>query len=168
MEEIASDMRRVAQYGYYDGMAHRDRRMARYIDRCRRVEPAFGCTLLYTRDAGMHAMGWWKNPDYNQCLHLSLSFFDRETMQSAPHDHAKAKRWCEIFFDGMTRLIWAEPPFSPDGKRFDVWHYRVFTAPDFKTPLLPRSEVYSRDFTAAGWKSWSDLHAGEQQEAAHT
>lgn len=166
-EDVVADMRRVAQFGWYDGMAHRDPRMARYVDRCRRVLPDFGCTALYTRDSGMHAIGWWKNPDYSQCLHLSLSFFDRETHAPAPHDHAEARRWCEIFFDGMTRLIWAEPPFSDHGKRFDVWHYRVFTAPDFKTPLLPRGEVYTRDFTERGWKSWSELH-GEPVESAHT
>lgn len=52
-------------------------------------------------------------------------------------------------------------PFSPDGKRCDVHHYRLFLAPDWRTPILPRKELYSREFTEAGWKSWSDQHPPE-------
>lgn len=166
--EVARDMIRVARYGIYNGLAHRDPQMARYVDRCKRVLLSRGCTLLYTRDATMHSMGWWKNPDYERCLHLSISFFDVETLSPAPHDHRRAREWCEIFFDGMTSYIWAEPPFSPGGKKKDVWHYRVFVAPDFRLPIVPRGEVYSRELTEAGWKSWSDLHGGEPVESAHT
>lgn len=168
MEEVAADMRRVANYGgIYTGFV-KTRADEKYISRCRRILREHGCVLLFTRDGGMHSCGWWKNPDYEHCLHLSISFFDPETGQPAPHDHDAAKRWIRIFFDGMTNYVWSEPPFSPDGKRKDVWHYRVFVGPDFRTPLLPRGEVYSRELTEAGWKSWSDQHDGDAQETAHT
>lgn len=123
--------------------------------------------LIFTHDAGMHACGWWKNPDYERCKHLSLSFIDTDTREPAPHDHDLAATWCTAFFGPMVNLIWAEPPFSPEGHARDVWHYRVFMHEDWRTPLLPRGEVYTREFTEAGWKSWSDLH-GPKQESAHT
>lgn len=88
LAEVASDMKRVAAYGHYDGFAS-DRGMQRYLARCRRIIP-IGFVALFTHDRGMHSSGWWKNPDYEQCLHLSLSFFDPETGEPAPHDHATA------------------------------------------------------------------------------
>lgn len=72
--------------------------------------------LLFTRDGGMHSSGWWKNPDYERCWHLSLSFLDAETAESAPHDHGEARRWCELFFGDHTRYLWIEPPFSDHGR----------------------------------------------------
>lgn len=163
---LVADMKRIARYGHYDGFAS-DAGMQRYMKRCRRFVLDTGTSLLFTHDKGMHTSGWWKNPDYERCLHLSLSFVDPETGTPASHNHDEAKQWCRLFFDGTERLIWIEPPFSDHGKKFDVWHYRVFMAPDFTTPILPRGEVYSREFTESGWKSWSDVH-GEPQEEAHT
>lgn len=161
-------MKRVAGYGgIYTGFVE-TREHRRYLDRCRRVLLERGVCLLFTRDGGMHSCGWWKNPDYEHCLHLSLSFFDPETRAPAPQDHAEAARWVRLFFDGMTNFVWTEPPFSADGKIKDVYHYRVFTGPDYKTPILPRGEVYSRELTERGWQSWSDQRHGEEQETAHT
>ncbi len=163
---LASDMKRVCQYGIYTGRLETPEAMA-YFKRCRRGFPSDpGSVLIYTRDFGMHASGWWKNPDYSQCLHLSISFQDRESGELAPKDKRLTETWVDLFFGDWKNLIWAEPPFSEHGRKHDVWHYRVFTSPDFKVPLLPRGEVYSRELTEAGWKSWSDLHA-EPQEAAH-
>ncbi len=114
--------------------------------------------VLFTRDIGHHTQGWWKNPDYERCEHLSLSFVDAETLQRAPQDHARAKLWCQAFFRDWCRLLWIEPPYSEQGKAADVYHYRLFMHDDWKTPLLPRGEVYTREFTEAGWKSFSELH----------
>lgn len=165
--QLVADMKRIARYGFYrGGIETREER--RYFDRCVRAFGSFPVTrLIFTRDAGMHASGWWKNPDYSQCLHLSLSFVDEETGASTPKHGKLTEEWVALFFGDWKRLVWCEPPFSPDGKRNDVWHYRVFTSPDFSVPLLPRGEVYSRELTEAGWKSWSDVHA-EPQESAHT
>lgn len=190
MAQLAADMRRVAKYGHYTGRLDTPEQ-ARYFRRCEREYfrqgSPLGTRLLFTRDHGMHDCGWWKNPAYNQCLHLSLSFFDLEAgvapvadplpfptgmkmvaaLGPLPQNRALAGKWCELFFGDWSRLLWAEPPFSSEGKRRDVWHYRVFTDPMYTVPLLPWGEVYSRGLTERGWKSWSDLHA-EPQEAAHT
>jgi len=110
------------------------------IDRCKRGHRQSGSVLIFTRDEGMHSSGWWKNPDYEQCWHLSISFVDPETLELAPHDHAAAARWCELFFKHNRRLLWIEPPYSPTGVKHNVWHYRLFVDPTFTVPLLPRGD----------------------------
>lgn len=123
--------------------------------------------MLFTRDEGMHACGWWKNPDYERCEHLSLAFW-RGGMR-APHDHHHARLWCLAFFGAeRSRYLWIEPPFSAHGREADVYHYRLFLAPDWRLPVLPRGEVYTREFTERGWKSWSDLHGSERLGGAES
>lgn len=133
--------------------------------------------VLFSRDSGAHTSGWWKNPDYDRCFHLSLSFYDREvilrwlelgeqyaTTGSLPKDRRETDAWVELFFGDHARLIWCEPPAFDAGKLLDVWHYRLFCDPNWQ-PILPRGEVYTREFTEAGWKSWSDVQAAEQAAA---
>lgn len=149
--------------GFYKGRA--DEEGMRIVTQCRHQ---FGhgdliARLLFTRDVWMHNCGWWKNPDYEQCEHLSLSFVDAETREPSQQVRALAKVWCDAFFGDYTRLLWAEPPYSSEGKRADVYHYRLFMHSDWKTPLLPRGEVYTREFTDAGWKSFGELHGGVNQ-----
>jgi hypothetical protein len=179
MADIASDMKRVAQYGYHTGRLESPERI-RYFKRCHAVDAETGSSLIFTRDAGMHTSGWWKNPDYERCLHLSLSFFEVEAgfrdlggsrVEPAAlksKDRRLTEKWLELFFGELRRYIWAEPPFSEEGKLRDVWHYRVFVmTPTWNIPMLPRDEVYTKELTAAGWLSYSDLRH-EQQESAHT
>jgi hypothetical protein len=131
---------------------------------CRQIykhTPELAATVLFTRDEGMHASGWWKNPDYERCEHLSLSFYDMSHRPRA-QDHARARLWCLALFGAeRVRYLWVEPPFSPDGKTRDVYHYRLFLAPDWRLPVLPRKEVYTKMFTELGWKSWSDVQGDE-------
>ncbi len=131
-----------------------------YIQSCTAAHYPTGSQVILTRDTGHHTCGWWKNPDYEHCLHLSLCFRDVETGDPAPQNHRLACQWIEAVFGDDKRLIWSEPPFSPEGRKRDVWHYRLFFCdPEFIVPILPRGEVYSKEFTEAGWLSWSDLHA---------
>lgn len=161
-EEVAAKMRRRAWYGTWDGRAVRTVGDYRgcfekpYFDRCIGCHEPTGTILIFTRDEGMHTSGWWKNPDYERCLHLSLSFRDPATGLPRPRDVQLSKEWVEAFFHDTRHLIWAEPPYSAEGKAGEVWHYRVFCDPDWK-PMLPRKEVYTRDFTEIGWKSFSEL-----------
>lgn len=158
-------MKHNARRGVYSGFGTSPDR--KYLASCRRLT-ATGASLIFSRDKGMHSSGWWKNPNFEQCLHLSISYFDPATRQhTGYHSKKRSKVWCELFFGPWMRLLWAEPPFSDEGKRCGTWHYRVFTDGTFTVPLLPRGEVYSKQFTELGWKSWSDLH-GQPQETAHT
>ncbi len=111
--------------------------------------------ILFTQDQGHHTCGWWKNPDYERCEHLSLSFWEHPGGKPLPRDPVKTKQFIELFFGDYARLVWAEGPSTEFGKTADIWHYRVFYAPDWKTPILPRGEVYTKEFTKAGWLSSS-------------
>ncbi len=113
--------------------------------------------IIYTRDVGHHSSGWWKNPDYERCLHLSLSVRDAVTQQPLPRERKLFQEISEAFFRAEARKAWIEGPYSPEGKQSDVWHYRVFCDPSW-TPIMPRHEVYSREFTEIGWKSFSEIH----------
>lgn len=121
-----------------------------------------GVTILLTRDTGHHTCGWWKNPDYEACIHLSLSFFDPETKMPRKKDRKITDSIIERVFGPTKNFIWSEPPYSEQGKRMDVWHYRVFYDPQFLAPILPRGEVYNKEFTEAGWLSWSDYQAKQK------
>jgi hypothetical protein len=134
-----------------------------YIFKCTAFHLPTGAKVTFTRDIGMHSSGWFKNPDYERCFHLSLSFLDPNTMALLSHDKKIAREWCQVFFFRNCNLLWIEPPYSPDGKQYDVWHYRLFCDENWQ-PIKPRKEVYSKDFTPAGWKSWSDVQAEKQLE----
>jgi hypothetical protein len=143
------------------------------IARCRAMfkhGPELAASIVFTRDQGMHTSGWWKNPDYERCEHLSLAFWAPDSRRTPrPQDHHLARLWCLALFGAeRCRYLWVEPPYSPEGIERDVYHYRLFLAPDWRLPMLPRGEVYSREFTEAGWKSWSDLHGTERLGGAES
>lgn len=113
----------------------------------------------------MHSSGWWKNPDYERCWHLSLSFRDPITGENAPKDSALTNEWLEAFYADDQRYIWAEPPYTQGGKTNEVWHYRIFCNPSW-APILPRGEVYSKEFTERGWMSFSELKNSHHRKLA--
>lgn len=134
------------------------------LEECKGYHVATGTLILLTRDSGCHSCGWWKNPDYERCLHLSISFRDPKTILPRSYDHKEARPWVEAVFASNKNMLWIEPPYSTEGKFLDVWHYRLFYAPGWAMPILPRKEVYSKDYTPAGWLSFSDLQEKLNQE----
>ena len=144
--------------GTFDG-----RRINAYFQYCRMVHHFRGITIAFTRDVGYHTSGWWKNPDFERCYHLSISFFDPATLTPIPFEESIAKRIAKAFYTKYTKWVWVESPYSDEGKKLGVWHYRLFCDEHWQ-PILPRGEVYSRELTEAGWKSFSDV----QDEIAKT
>lgn len=136
-----------------------------YFMRCRMVDFKLGIVGIFTRDVGYHSSGWWKNPDYERCYHLSLSFFDPESRQARPRDKGLTAMVLDGLFARDKRLIWCEPPYTAEGKRDDVWHYRLFCDKAW-TPIKPRGEVYGKELTEANWLSWSDYQALVSAEVA--
>jgi len=118
--------------------------------------------VILKRETGYHSGGWWKNPDYERCWHLSMSQRDPDTWESVPPDMAFFQRLAEAFFGDDVRKTWLEGPYSPEGKRAGVWHYRLFCDEGWN-PIKPRGEVYSTEFTEAGWKSFSEIHGSEPE-----
>lgn len=164
-ENIAGWLKRNAEFGSYDGIM--TPAAERYLAARQAAHQPTGSILIFTRDVGMHDCGWWKNPDYNQCWHLSLSFRDPKTGKTRSRDRELSDQWIDAVFGPLRNLIWTEPPYYPEGKQNDVWHYRVFFAPNFAAPILPRGEVYSKDWTPAHWLSWSDLRAKFNKPEMH-
>lgn len=139
-------MTKVARSGVFDGLSADDP----YLQNCRWWLERYECIAILTRDIGYHSSGWWKNPDYERCYHLSVSF--PGGMKRRHLEHILKK-----LFGYDRRLLWCEPPYSEAGRQVGVWHYRLFCDIDWK-PIQPRGEVYTREFTEAGWKSFSELH----------
>lgn len=112
---------------------------------------AYPATVVFTKESGYHSSGWWKNPDYERCLHLSIAF------QGGNEKKALATI-LDNLFGQHKNWIWIEPPFSDHGKKVGVWHYRLFCDEHWQ-PIKPRGEVYNTQFTERGWKSFSELNA---------
>ena len=138
-------MRKRALHGVFDGTKN----TMNYMQQCRHAVPQIGALLILTRDVGYHSGGWWKNPDYERCWHLSMSFDDGFARDRGD---AIARR----VFGHDVLLTWIEPPYSAQGKAREVWHYRLFCDPGW-APIKPTGEVYSRRMPA-GWRSFSELH----------
>ena len=139
-------MMKVAQGGVFTGTELN----SSYFESCRWWLERFECIAILTRDTGYHSCGWWKNPDYERCYHLSVSF-----------PGGAKRKYIEYILKELfgydRRLLWCEPPYSEAGKQAGVWHYRLFCDEGWQ-PIKPRGEVYGRDFTEPGWKSFSELH----------
>lgn len=128
-----------------------------YFNGCRWFLERELMSIVLTRDDYHHSSGWWKNPDYERCWHLSLGFFDGNK-QVKDKDVKKTEEFLSYVFGKHKNKIWTEPPYSEIGKKRGIWHYRLFCDPRWN-PIIPRKEVYSKDYTEPGWMSYSELQA---------
>lgn len=157
MAAAAARVRAAAELGTWDG--RRNPVADPYFRRCVRDDGPTGTRLIFTRDIGHHSSGWFKNPDYERCYHLSISTWDAPTGQPVNHlDGGMAMRWVEAIYGDNVRLAWREPAASAAGRERDVVHWRLFCDPHWQ-PIKPRGEVYSLDFTELGWKTYSQVRA---------
>ncbi|MDO9016633.1 MAG: hypothetical protein Q8S73_41165 [Deltaproteobacteria bacterium] len=160
---VAAQLRRLAFTGLFFG--REDAVAGAYMARCRVADVATGAVLLFTRDSGMHTSGWFKNPDYDRCLHLSLSPLANATalvdargepLRTPDLGRETTERWVRAFYGDCMGAVWAESPKTDHGRRQGVWHWRVFCDARWQ-PIVPRGEVYSMDFTDLGWRSASQV-----------
>jgi hypothetical protein len=150
--------RRAMRLACYDGRVTDDNMWL--MHRCSHllaISPIESAAIIFTRDIGHHSSGWWKNPDYERCFHLSISFLVNPTDEPLPFRPKIGERIAKAFYGEDVRKVWCERPYSEEGKIRDVHHYRLFCDPLW-TPILPRGEVYRKDETPAGWLSFSELH----------
>lgn len=126
----------------------------RILPLCRRFMPGITCpdaliTVLLTYDYGHHTCGWWKNSQYDECLHLSLSVSGhrkgtgfkmlREPEQVTAEE---LRAWSEAVFSPLgsdvMKWLWLE-----HGKEHKVIeHVRLFYSKITRQPILPEGEVY--------------------------
>lgn len=136
-------IRKTAQHGILDG-----KEVSPYFESCKWYSEKFECIMIFTKESGYHSGGWWKNPEYERCFHLSISFPGGKTQ-------TKMNKIINGLFGVHKKMIWAESPYSDEGKKHDVWHYRLFCDISW-TPIIPKGEVYSTHLTERGWKSFSE------------
>lgn len=163
LESVIDRVCRVAKSRANSGLWDGTTGPTRYFESCRHcfaTSPETGCLFLFTRDVGHHACGWWKNPDYERCYHLSISHYVVGSHERLPRNVVVNRMLIDRVYDTHQDKLWAEPPYSDEGKRNDVWHYRLFCDAAW-SPILPRGEVYSKEFTEQGWLSWSDAKAAD-------
>lgn len=158
MIAIANHLRASAESGIWHGEG-----ITAYFERCRIMhvsprDPGRGTLLIFTREDGYHTSGWWKNPDYERCYHLSLSGWDAgsDPMVSRSFDPGEAETWVRLMFGPDARYAWRESAISDDGRAKGVEHWRVFCDPRWRA-IKPRGEVYGKEFTERGWLSFSDV-----------
>jgi hypothetical protein len=159
MAAVAAELRRRARHGLFNGRQSEE--AWRYIRHCTLDDETTQARLMFTRDTGHHSSGWLKNPDYERCWHLSTSAKPSALVLPAGFVQAELDRktlagWLAAFFGADLRYVWSESPKSPEGKARGVWHWRLF-CDEHWAPILPRKEVYSRDFTPADWRSASQV-----------
>ena len=133
-----------------------------------------GTLLFWSLDAVVNSLGLLKQPD-GHCRHLSLSFHETDLdmglecgriRQVGPKDNKLTERWLDCFFGADKERLWCEPPVTAHGRKFDVWHYRLFCDENWQ-PLRSRGELYSsRELVAPGWKSWSDVNEERRRQPA--
>lgn len=159
---VAAEMYRRAWHGFYHGT--HDPEQMKLLKHCTGewIADETQSLIIFTRDDGMHHLGMFKNPDYDRCYHLSLSFRSNLTGHSIPKDEKLTKMWLDAFFSpDDQKKLWVESPKSTEGKQRDVWHYRLICDEHWQG-IIPRKEVYTTEFTELGWKSFSELHAGAE------
>lgn len=145
LREMVTSARARAAIGIYDGT----KETFDYLRSCSSFFVPQRARVIFIRDVGHHSSGWWKNPDYERCLHMSISFEDGYLAR-------RAEVLAKAFFGDDVRLLWIEPPQTKTGRQIGVWHYRLFCDPVWKG-IKPRGEVYS-PLMPKGWMSFSEKH----------
>jgi|SRR6478672_6289943 len=120
-----------------------------YFRKCQWYSQKYECIIIFMRETGYHSGGWWKNPDYERCWHLSISF-------PGGRNQKHFEKIINSLFGDNKRYLWTEAPYSDQGKQSEVWHYRLFCDENWKA-IMPRGEVYTTHFTEQGWKSFSEI-----------
>lgn len=157
MKKIASRMINFAKTWEFNGLM--SSMNAKMMELSKYIHQNSGTNLIFTRDSNHHLSGWLRNPDYERCWHLSLSPIPTRLITpgyTLELNKEIIRMWCEAFFGEHLPLIWMEGPKSEIGKKFRVYHWRLF-ADEHWNPILPRKEVYSSEFTEIGWKSASEI-----------
>lgn len=157
-DEFAVDMvMKQALSGVWDGKTE-----TVYFQNCIWYWPKYQVSINLSRDINHHLGGWWKNPQYERCWHLSIAVQTAD--YEKPEDHDKnTLHILQLIFQDKLKMMWSEPPYSEAGKKMHVWHYRVFCDEHWQA-FKPKGEVYSTELTERGWLSSSELKDYHERE----
>lgn len=133
-----------------------------------RTTPELSVQLLLSRDKMHHSVGWWRNAEYEYCLHLSISVRERLAVTGAaaepdrkhaaalfnaiPYEdmpHEELRYWSQIIFGEHIDKLWIEPGGTDPRlslveahDRRAINHLRLFFDPQTFVPFIPEGEVY--------------------------
>jgi len=155
-ENAVGWIKSAANHGVWEGKEH-----TAYFMTCSWYWPKYECTIIFTRDINHHHGGWWKNPQYEQCYHLSICFQGPDGVGAK--DLKLTLKVLDLLFGKDATKVWSEPPYGDEGKRKDIWHYRLFCDKNWE-PFVPKGEVYSTELTERGWLSHSEIKYQMEQE----
>lgn len=125
---LAQSLKNKARTGVFDGSGN----SRRYTQYCSVTHHFSGTNLAYTRDLD------FRPP--RKVLHLSLSFFDIESLAPVAKNTTLTEEWLDLFFGDHKKLLLVQPPQSEEGIKLDVWHYRLNVHSDWSTPVKGESE----------------------------
>jgi hypothetical protein len=165
----AVNMRREADRGWYTGDMESLQRYGarRVVDS--RAEPELVVSLLLTKDKMHHSVGWWRNAEYEFCIHASFAALTRDEADR----HARRQRllggtgfqvqppqyeeipeldlrtWAVAIFGEHVNKVWFEPGGTDPRLtkeeahgRSVMKHLRLFLDPETFEPFIPKGEVY--------------------------
>lgn len=121
--------------------------LSHHIARLRAIsQPGVIVSVGLTHDLGTHASGWWRNSDYDECLHLSLCGI--APGEWADLDDVEIRGWARAVFGSDLHKTWTEPPAAegdahrtyPTSRR--TTHVRLYLDREGQ-PIIPRDEVYT-------------------------
>lgn len=110
------------------------------------TEPGRPTSIIVTYDHGYHASGWWKNSDFDRCLHMSLAWPAadfRFTRRVETVTYREIIAWGEAMFGEYVKWCWIEPPasvFDPN-RLSNMPHIRLFLDRQ-NQPIKATGEVY--------------------------
>jgi hypothetical protein len=154
--QLGKQMRTETQSGWYTGdQASLERHCARrFVPGA--TEPELMIQLLLTKDRMHHSVGWWKNAEFEYCVHLSVSGRDRlmhANRQAGPYEQIprnEVRYWAAVIFGEHVDKLWCEPGGTdPRLTREEarshakLWHLRLFLDPETFEPFIPHGEVYT-------------------------
>lgn len=149
-------VRRARALPVYDGDIERN---SWIVEFARDFLVPLRAVVILTRD-NMVKLGWWKNFEFENCLHLSISFRDPATLFTIDWDDRSARKIVEAVFGASRSMTWWEPAYTPEGKTRGVQHWRLFYAPDWMTPIHPKGEPHTLN-VPAGWRGWTEYQAAQ-------
>ncbi|MDF2992493.1 MAG: hypothetical protein K0S37_3007 [Microbacterium sp.] len=106
-------------------------------------------SLIFTLDRGAHASGWWRNSQYETCLHLSIAARTTELSPQLVEAPAIERRaWAFAMLGEDATKAWNEPPAGENDPHRSApasrstWHTRLFLDQHMH-PIIPTGEVYT-------------------------
>jgi hypothetical protein len=161
---IARQMRAKVRKGWYLGTAETLERYGARRFATARTTPELSIQLLLSRDKMHHSVGWWRNAEYEYCLHLSISARERvgvlaataaqdaDAFNSIPYEdmpHEELRYWARLIFGEHVDKLWIEPGGTDPRLTRDeahthraINHLRLFFDPETFEPFIPSGEVY--------------------------